>query len=271
MKNKKFLFFCLQAFLSVALVISAITDSFAAEKNGGLRFYPMQLNYSAAESKGGVAMNVMNGTDQNFLLKGNMAAMDSDTGRFGQDNAPLPPFVILPPLARLEARGQYSFRIRQTGEGLPKDRESACIVSVTAIPAVSGPTSPSHRDMKDKAVTTSADGILSEKGSQLQIALRMNMRLFYRPVGVPERDNRTVAGQLRFRAQGDSLIVENASPYFVQLSELSLDGRKVNENTLTGYIRPKDSRRFSPGIPVKGHVEWHFTGDKESYRAMTVR
>ncbi|ENX4473584.1 molecular chaperone [Enterobacter roggenkampii] len=241
--------------------------------SAGLRFYPMQLNYSATDSKGGVAMNVKNNTDSNFLLKGSVAAMDSDSGRLGPDDAPLPPFVILPPLARLEAGGQYSFRVRQVGEGLPKDRESACIVSVTAIPATNEPVVPyrraqvGERDAPDEASSTARGSTAVNKGPQLQIALQMNMRLFYRPEGIPERDNAAIAGQLRFRAQGDVLVVDNPTPYFVQLSEVRLNGKKVNPEAVQGYVRPKASRQFVPGVPVKGAVEWHFGGDKTPYRS----
>lgn len=237
----------------------------------GLRFYPMQFNYSAADSKGGVTMNVTNNTNNNFLLKGGVAVMDSDTGRFGPDDAPLPPFVILPPLARLEAGGQYSFRIRQVGGGLPKDRESACIVSVTAIPATNEPVIPLRRTPEGvraaQVEASPSNDAAVNKRPQLQIAIQMNMRLFYRPEGVPERDNASVADQLQFRAQGNALVVFNPTPYFVQLSEMSLNGKKVNSEVTQGYIRPKDSRQFVPGVPVTGQVEWHFGGDKKRYRS----
>lgn len=258
--------------LFVALIAGALPATSSAVTTG-LRFYPMQLNYSALDNKGGVVMNVTNNTDRNYLLKGSVAVMDSDTGRFGPDDAKLPLFVILPPLARLEAGGKYSFRVRQVGDGLPADRESACIVSVTAIPATSEPTVPLRR-APDGDTAASADqgkpstGVTkADKGSQLQIALRMNMRLFYRPEGIPERDNAAVAEQLRFRVQGDVLVVDNPTPYFVHLSEVSLNGTKVKPEVMQGYVLPKDSRRFVPNVPVKGPVEWHFGDDKVPYRS----
>ncbi|WP_449543067.1 fimbrial biogenesis chaperone [Enterobacter ludwigii] len=264
------------AVLSVVMASGAVRAAPAT----GLRFYPMQLNYNEAENKGGIAMNVTNNTTQNYLLKGSVAAMDSDTGRFGPDDAPLPPFVILPPLARLEAGGKYSFRVRQVGDGLPKDRESACIVSVTAIPATNEPVVPlrpapekdaGERGAAPAGQTGAALPPAKDTGPQLQIALRMNMRLFWRPDSIPERDNTTVAGQLRFRAQGDGLLVENPTPYFVQLSDVTLNGRKVKPEAMQGYVRPKASRRFTPGVPVKGEVTWHFGGDKDIWRAATGR
>lgn len=259
--------------LCVALTSCVVPETVCAASTG-LRFYPMQLKYSAADNKGGVTMNVTNNTGGNFLLKGNVVAMDSDTGLFGPDDAPLPPFVILPPLARLEAGGQYSFRIRQVGGGLPKDRESACIVSVTAIPATNEPVVPLRRapggEHAASAEVPASGRTVVNKGPQLQIALRMNMRLFYRPEGIPERDDAVIAGQLRFRAQGDELVVDNPTPYFVHLSEVRLNGKKVKPDVMQGYVRPKDSRQFVPGVPVKGVVEWHFGGDKVPYRSATT-
>lgn len=261
---------CVSGVAVFAALVAGLVPGESSAVTAGLRFYPMQLNYSAVDNKGGVAMNVTNNTDRNYLLKGSVAVMDSDTGRFGPDDAALPPFVILPPLARLEAGGKYSFRVRQVGGALPKDRESACIVSVTAIPSTNEPVIPMRRTPDGSAAPAPEQAKTSaDKGAQLQIALRMNMRLFYRPEGIPERDYAVIAGQLKFRAAGDALLVENPTPYFVQLSDVSLNGKKVKPELMQGYVRPKDSRRFFPGVPVKGAVEWHFGSEKENYRSVT--
>jgi len=258
--------------LGLCIWLLAAGAGAAHAQTAGLRFWPMQLNYAEADSKGGVALNVMNNTSQVFLLKGSVSAMDPDTGRFGREDAPTPPFVVIPPLARLEANGRYAFRVRQAGGTLPQDRESACIVSVTAIPGVSETTRPPLRpgatSHPDVATTPSSS---PGQGAELQIALRMNMRLFYRPAGVPERDNDKVASQLVFRAEGKALKVDNPTPYFVHLASASVAGKKIKDETLQGYIAPKSARTFDTGLPVQGTVEWMFSGDKEARHAVISR
>lgn len=229
----------------------------------GLRFYPMQLDYAEADSKGGVTVNVMSNSPQVFLLKGTVSPMDPETGRAGREGASIPPFVILHPLARLEAKGQYAFRVRQAGGALPQDRESACIISVTAIPGVSEVTRPPLLPGASSQAGSAGPSQQKTQGSDLQIALRMNMRLFYRPAGVPVRDNASVASKLIFRTEGGALKIENPTPYFVHFTTLSVAGQKVPGEVLQAYIPPKSSRSFSVTSPQRGAVDMTFFGDKE--------
>ncbi|PIJ50705.1 hypothetical protein BL250_09190 [Erwinia sp. OLTSP20] len=249
-------------FARCCLAVSALCGGpvFAGTADG-LTFWPMQLSYSATDNKGGVALSVINSTKKAFLLKANVSAMDPDTGRIAAGRQALPPFVTVPPLVRLAGDDRYQFRIRQLGGVLPDDRESASIISVTAIPGTQTPLRPSPGGEAKAATGTPA----------LQLAMKMNIRLFYRPAKVAPRKDEVLARQLTFSSDGRTLVVNNPTPYFVHFSTLSIGGRALKREEYEGYIVPKGSRRFTTTAPVSGVVEWTFSGKKDVYHATPER
>ncbi|WP_387464755.1 molecular chaperone [Photorhabdus sp. RM323S] len=235
-----------------ALLLGGLLKAQAAE-NQGLSFSPMQLSYVAKDSPGGVTLSMTNHTAQGYLVQGFVSPMDPDTGRFDTKTGQVPPFVVLPPLKRIEAGGKFLFRLRQLGKPLPQDRESAFVVSLRAIPGVavpdiSGAPASSHR---------------SDRASQVQVALQMNIRLFYRPQGVPARDNATVAKQVKFSRQGTQLRVENPTPYFLTFSVLKVGTQHADDHTRQTMVPPKGIQTYSFTTGIQGPLIWRFPGDSQ--------
>ncbi|MCV5920354.1 fimbria/pilus periplasmic chaperone, partial [Escherichia coli] len=73
------------------------------------------------------------------------------------------PFIITPPLFKLDPEKNNILRIVNITHGLPQDRESVYWVNVKAIPSKSDD---------------------SENKNVLQIAVRTRIKLFYRPAGL---------------------------------------------------------------------------------------
>ncbi|KER01311.1 molecular chaperone [Photorhabdus temperata] len=243
--------------LGFSLLLGNIFKAQAAD-NQGLSFSPMQLSYVAKDSPGGVTLNMTNYTAQNYLVQGFVSPMDPDTGRFDSQAGQVPPFVVLPPLKRVEAGEAFSFRIRQLGGQLPQDRESAFVVSLRAIPGVAVPDT----------ANAPALGLQTDKASQVQVALQMNIRLFYRPQGVPARDNATVAKQVKFSLLGTQLRVENPTPYFLTFSVLKVGTQQADDHIRQAMVPPKgiqtyafQTYSFTAGIP--GPLVWRFPGDSQ--------
>lgn len=226
----------------------SVADGAGGDKKG-LIFFPMKINYSQQDDKGGVVVNVVNTAQSIYLLQGTVSAFDADTGRAvteaGVHTTP-PPFVILPPLRRLGASDRTALRVRQAGGELPRDRESAAIVSVKAIPADSrGPEA---------------------KGSAVRIALRMNMRLFWRPAGVPAPDMKKVASSLAFTRRGSELDVKNPTPWFVHFTALDAGGKKVQDTSLNAWVPPMGNQTFKFDQPVSGTLTWTLSGDENAHQ-----
>lgn len=131
----------------------------------------------------------------------------------------IPPFVITPPLFRLDPSQENTIRISQTNtSALPKDRESLYWLNVMAIPPA------------------------VEKKNALQFTLNTRIKLIYRPVGL---NNKKAVDesykQLTFNKNTNEIDIFNPTPYYVSLFDLKFDGVTVKDKNLT--------------IPPKGHSE----------------
>ncbi|WP_243434554.1 molecular chaperone [Pseudomonas sp. 30_B] len=111
------------------------------------------------------------------------------------------PFLVTPPMFRMEPKTGQSLRLVYTGSGLPQDRESVFYLNVLQIP-------PRNEAYKDQ--------------SQMLVMLRNRLKLFYRPAGITEKPE-SVVKSLRFslkqQGAGWGVEVENPTGYFASFSE----------------------------------------------------
>lgn len=107
------------------------------------------------------------------------------------------PFVLTPPINRVDAGKSQSLRITYLGSPpLPQDKESVFWVNVLEVPA------------KPKGV--------KEDQSRLNIAFRSRVKLFYRPAGL--KGNATQAmSQLKWQPVEGGINVTNPSKFHVSL------------------------------------------------------
>lgn len=142
------------------------------------------------------------------------------------------PFMLTPPISRVEPGRSQALRLVFTGADLPADRESVFWLNVLDVP-------PSPQ----------AGG---EEQNYLQVAFRSRIKLFYRPRGLPGTANEAPLA-LRWRYQGGQLRVSNATPYHVTLAEVHVLDAGV-ERTVERQgkvIAPQQELQFS----VSGKVE----------------
>lgn len=109
------------------------------------------------------------------------------------------PFVLTPPISRVEAGRSQALRLIFTGAGLPADRESLFWLNVLDMP-------PSPQNGGDEQ-------------NYLQVAFRSRVKLFYRPSDLPGDANDAPA-TLRWSQAGGQLHVFNPSPYHITLAEV---------------------------------------------------
>ncbi|HEM8865913.1 TPA: fimbria/pilus periplasmic chaperone [Providencia stuartii] len=109
------------------------------------------------------------------------------------------PFVVLPPLQRLEPGKTSQVRIEALPDvaALPQDRESLFYFNLREIPPK------------------------SEKPNVLQLALQSKIKLFYRPSGIAlsdtEKMNQPWQEKLTLTKQGDQYIAKNPTPFYVTI------------------------------------------------------
>lgn len=134
------------------------------------------------------------------------------------------PFVVLPPVARLEPQSSLGIRVLFTGKGpsLTADSESLFWLNVLEVP-------PKMPVLEDNPV--------------LQMAIRTRIKIFYRPNALGDITSSDAVKKLHFSYVKDSnkslLQIENRSPLYVTLTQIKY-GEAHWENNLPhdGMIAP---------------------------------
>lgn len=101
------------------------------------------------------------------------------------------PFIVTPPLFRLDPEQENVLRINFIGADLPHDRESVFWLNVKSI-------SPTQKGDANK----------------LQVNIKSKFKIFYRPHGLAG-DPEKAWQMLTFKIVGNRLVAQNPTPYFV--------------------------------------------------------
>ena len=137
------------------------------------------------------------------------------------------PFVITPPINRIEANSAQSLRIVQTVIELPMNRETLFYLNVLDVPP------------KPKNGDTLEPGLL-------QMAFKTRIKFFYRPAGLPIKVTEAVT-HIGFDYIGKSgnkidVKINNPTPYHISFSKLNLKfkGEVVARQSIGGMVKPFD-------------------------------
>lgn len=135
------------------------------------------------------------------------------------------PFIVTPPVSRIDPSKGQTVRITWTQQPLAQDRESLFWFNVLEVP-------PKAKDGDSQNV--------------LQLAFRTRIKMFFRPDGLPG-DPAIAAGNLKWSQQGTALIANNSSPYYVSMAKatVTVNGKKIEVDSHT--IPPLSNET----IPVK--------------------
>ena len=135
------------------------------------------------------------------------------------------PFIVTPPVSRIDPSKGHTVRITWTQQPLAQDRESLFWFNVLEVP-------PKAKDGDSQNV--------------LQLAFRTRIKMFFRPDGLPG-DPAIAAGNLKWSQQGTALIANNSSPYYVSMAKatITVNGKKIEVDSHT--IPPLSNET----IPVK--------------------
>ncbi|HUA79544.1 MAG TPA: molecular chaperone [Dyella sp.] len=155
------------------------------------------------------------------------------------------PFLITPPLFRMESHKDQDLRIIATSPHLPSDRESLFWLNVLEVPP-----KPSGPQFEGK--------------NTLQFAIRSRLKFFYRPANLAGDPNKAPA-QVTWKAvadgQGYALEVHNPTPYHVTITKLSLDVDGKPYSADPGMVDPLGTLR----LKIKGLATAPTTGTAITY------
>lgn len=131
------------------------------------------------------------------------------------------PFLLTPPLTRIEPKEGQALRLKYVGGNLPQDRESVYWLNVLDIP----PETDSEQD-------------------HISFAIRSRIKIFVRPknlAGSPEKAVESLNWQLLREGAQCALQAHNASAFHVSVARITVPG----QNNVAGkMIAPQSSERY---------------------------
>ncbi|EPF6066209.1 fimbrial chaperone [Enterobacter cloacae] len=156
------------------------------------------------------------------------------------------PFIVTPPVSRVEPQKGQTVRITWLGQTLPKDKESLFWFNVLEVP-------PKAKD--------------SDNQSMLQLAFRTRIKLFFRPTGLkgePTEAAKNIKWSQTRQGQKVVLSAKNDSPYYVSLASASLISGGKRYEIETHYIEPFSSQTMNvKNAPLTGNskITWQAIND----------
>ncbi|MCE0824439.1 molecular chaperone [Buttiauxella sp. A2-C2_NF] len=211
-------------FIPGTLLVAMLVSTCAAQAGvvvGGTR-----LIYDGARKES--SLSVSNPDKQPFLIQ---SWVEMEKG--GSEKAP---FVVTPPLFRLDGGQNNVLRVVRAGGNLPSDKESLYWMNIKAIP--------------------SAD--VAANINTLQIAVKTRIKLIYRPQGlkgVPEE----MTDKLSWHRSGNNIQVSNPTPFYMNFMDVKVAGKSVQDVT---YVAPGGTASFAMPVGASsGSVTWTIISD----------
>ncbi|HDG1674069.1 TPA: molecular chaperone [Kluyvera cryocrescens] len=152
------------------------------------------------------------------------------------DNKTRAPFIITPPLFRLDPKSEQTLRIMKSENITQTNVESLYYLIVRMIPA-------SDRQ--------------NQQSNVLNIIYRTQIKLFYRPKGL-EGSADDACKNLHFSQSGKQLTIENTSHFYTVFSSLTLGSSKVQAD----MVAPQSSVTLPLNAPIAtSSASWHCIND----------
>lgn len=191
----------------------------------------------------GEPLTVINDQNYPMLVQSDVLAEDQKTRA---------PFVVTPPLFRLDGLQSSRLRIVRTGGEFPSDRESLHWICVKGIPPKAD-----DRWSEDQNKTQNKTKQTNKASLQVQFSVSTCIKLFIRPSavkGYPE----DLAGNVEWLKVGDKLKGINPTPFYINLSELKVGEKNVQDRH---YIAPFSSYEYSFPSGGTSRVQWKVVTD----------
>ncbi|MGV3346076.1 fimbria/pilus periplasmic chaperone [Enterobacteriaceae bacterium LUAb1] len=138
------------------------------------------------------------------------------------------PFIVTPPVYRVEPGKGQSIRIIYNGITLPQDKESVFWFNMLEIPK--------------KSKTASEQ--------RLDLAFRTQIKIFYRPTSISKSDMDHQKDKLKWNVvddpQGVGIKVSNVTPYYLSLDSANIVSRGKKVELLTKMVAPHTETVFYP-------------------------
>ncbi|EPD6701693.1 fimbrial biogenesis chaperone [Cronobacter dublinensis] len=206
----------------------------------GMSYASLTLNADRLiynEKDGDASVTVHSNEDRAYLIQSWLDAGDSTVKK----NLP---FVVTPPLFRLAPKSDNVIRVVYLGNGLPADRESLFWLDVKGVPGLN--------DEESKVE------------NRMVLAINNRIKFFFRPTGLKGHPGEAPK-KLHWSHTGNTVKVENASPFYTVLSDITIDKEAVPVSVVDNntVIPPFGNKSYKlKHVPASGTaVEWTAIND----------
>jgi P pilus assembly chaperone PapD len=175
------------------------------------------------------SISIGNNDNVPYLIQSWAQSM-SETGTVGDA-----PFMVTPPLFRLDGGKRNVMRIIRTGGNLPEDRESLYWLDIKSIPG----TNP------------------DDKSNKLKLAIKTELKLIYRPASLKQNAEK-LTDQLKWSISGNRLTVNNPTPYYMNFSDIYVGSYKLKAPR---YAPPFGTAKYTLPSNINGPVTWLIIND----------
>lgn len=198
--------------------------------HAGISLSSTRVIYESSQRE--VAIAVINDSKDDVYLIQSWVDMFTPTIESSGQKAP---FLVTPPLFRLDGEQENRLRIILMDNTLPQDRESIFWFNVKAIPASK-----------------------NDESNRLLISLKNRIKLFYRPKGLTEQLAVTAYQQLIFSRQAGQLVVQNPTPFYVSFYDIRLGNSVIPE---AGMVAPFSNRQWPLPMSSGNNIIWRAIND----------
>lgn len=204
--------------------VAALLLAFGLQVQAGVVVGGTRLIYNGAKKES--SLGVSNPDKVPYLIQSWVDSQDGDTSKA--------PFIITPPLFRLDGGQDNILRVVRAGGNLPTNKESLYWLNIKSIPSA------------------------EKKDNTLQIAIKTRIKLIYRPQGLPGSLDEA-AKALTWQRSGNAVQVTNSSPYYVTFFKVKVNGNQLKNATM---VAPQSSARFDlPSGVSGGALSWEIIND----------
>lgn len=199
------------------------------------------------EGEKSVSFRLRNATKHTpFLMQASVEKLDETTGVNTLEKEGSFPFMVTPPLHKLEPGQRYHWRVLFIGDAktMPSDRETVYIAKFRVIP----PSTPVTADDKN-----------DPEFDAIQV---LHFKLYYRPKSIEKYSFDDAAKKLVFKTVGNELVVMNNSPIYLAFDRVNVGGVELESNELFKPLKPFSEQRFKINGKIKGDkVKWAILND----------
>jgi len=211
-------------FISKALLISAALTASFSNAYAGVIIGGTRVIFDGGKKEASISIN--NADSEPYLIQ---SWVDMPEG-----NANKAPFIVTPPLYRLDGGQQNIERILLSGS-LPQDKENLFWLNIKSIPSA------------------------SKQENSLQIAVKTRIKLIYRPSGLKGTTPEEQANKLTWSRSGNKLKVTNPTQYVINFNEISVGDKKLDE---VSWVAPGATAVFSLPAGANGnHISFKVIND----------